>query len=271
MEKEKIGKIVILLTVLAFFGGTYYYYGYVNVKTGKVLQNETVEQSTIITQPTAHNPSNEIAKGVLLVDKAKEAVKQNNTQIQGKVEEAKKNDKKEIAQPKSSQTAAAKIRPSDKSTLAAVFKNFSGKKDPFSYTESHFNPFGSNAGSSSPSGQYLPGDLPPVPKGGSMSNLPSLPGPPSASGLSPLPSPPPSPENAVEIKGFIGDKVIAEIDGVVMALNKNEKFNKIKVLSVNPNELNAGFEINGKTYTKTLKTLSAEAVENIKVVKKYYN
>lgn len=267
-KEERSKKILIILMVLLLFGGTCYYYSGINNLSGKEVAVNHI------------NKENTYSPLKLLYSRFKP---QNKTEKTKQTEQTKTVARKEIKQEQPEKKLIAenpvettknttpekpektKLAPTGKSTLLSLAGKTSGKNDPFSYSESQFIPFASETGANS---SYNSGTFPPVPGSGSIGNLPSIPGLPSM-GLAPPPSP--KPTDLVVVKGFIGNKVIAEIDGVVESLNVNERVNNIKVLTVNPSTLTAKFEIKGKTVTKTLQSLTDENNENIQLVKNLHN
>ena len=236
LKEEKIKKIVILLIVSLIFGGTCYYYAGISNFQQKKLP-KIVQAKTILNKEKKPAQLKKIEK----VEKTTEIVKT------------------EESIPKT------KFKPTDKSALLSLAGKNSGKKDPFSYSESQFIPFASSQGANS----SYSGNFPPVPGAGSMGTLPGLPGFDPLSGLAPPPAP--KPEDLIIVKGFIGNKVIAEIDGVVEALNKNETIGDVKVLAINPEILTAKFEINGKPVTKTIKSLTDDYNGEVQLVKNLHN
>lgn len=253
LRDEKAKKLLIILIVLLFFGGTYYYYGF--AKVGK---------SSLKASHTKHVLAS--AQKTLSTANEGKAMKQ----VQG--DSAIKNDKKTESSKKEEikpeeKTVGGKIKPTDKSTLLGLSGKAAGKHDPFSYSESKFIPFTADSGENSSS---LPGALPPVPNAGSTGSLPSIPGLPGAGPLGLANPPAPKPEDLIIVKGFIGNKVIAEIDGVVEALSPSERINNVKVLSVNPSGLSARFEINGKPCTKTIKSLTSEYSGEMELIRNQY-
>lgn len=248
-EKEKSKKILIIFIALLLLGCTYYYYAKSN--TGKVISDSGIKTQI------------QDKKNILPISDKKafrELAKiQKIENIAKKVTEVSVPDK----------VADKKIKPTDRSTLLSLAEKSSGKHDPFSYSESRFIPFTSEGGGNSITS--FPGGLPPVP-GSGMGNLPSLPGLPGTISSSGLAQPPaPKPEDLIIVKGFIGNKVIVEIDGVVEALSENEKVDNTKVLLVNRPALTAKFEINGKPFIKTLKSLTNDYEGNIQLVKNLHN
>lgn len=234
MEQEKLKKILVIVTVLVLFGGTCYYYDY-----NKMANN----QSKIVAQGEIQKQ--EPVKIVTHIIKAEDKPQ---TKIETKTK------KSPIPEPQ--KIINKKLKPTGKSDLLALAGSSSGKNDPFSCSESKYIPV---SDTTSPNAASLPGSLPPVPSGGRIGNLPSLPGLPNintAGSIGLAPPPAPKPEDLVEIKGFIGNKVIAEVDGVVESLSENEKISSVKVLAVNPSTFTAEFQIKGKTVTKTMKSLN---------------
>ena len=246
LKEEKIKKIVILLIVSLIFCGTCYYYaGISNFQQKKPAE----KQLPIIAKSKATKQSNQQTT----LDKSSH--RDDKITIE----------KSEIAKTTEESTPKTnlktKFKPTDKSALLSLAGKNSGKKDPFSYSESQFIPFTSSQGIN----PTYSGNLPPVPGAGTMGTLPGLPGFDSLSGLAPPPAP--KPEDLIIVKGFIGNKVIAEIDGVVESLNKNEKIGNVKVLAVNPEILTAKFEINGKPVTKTIKSLTDDYNGEVQLAK----
>lgn len=129
-----------------------------------------------------------------------------------------------------------KIKPTNKADLiSAAFKS-AGKSDPFSYSES----------------RYMPINFEKI--GGH-----GLPTPPRAGGFGE------NPNNLVVIKGFLGKKVIIEVNGFTDSLKINETLGKVKVLGINSENLSCNLEIEGKKVTKTMQPI-IEPDENIKII-----
>jgi hypothetical protein len=283
LKEEKSKKIFIILTVLLLFGGTCYYYAGMNNSGLRLSHSEL--NSALVQQglkPVINKSQTQKQLGcspltALRADKASPSASARNPQVQGdslvqddkttiqNVDKKLEIEKTEKITPE--KILKTKIKPTGKSDLLSLASKSSGKHDPFSYSESKFIPFASSQGENS----SYSGNLPPVPGAGNMGTLPGLPGfnPLSSSGLANPPAP--KPEDLIIVKGFIGNKVIAEIDGVVEALNANEKVSNVKVLNVNPSLLTAKFEINGKTVTKTIKSLTDEYNGEFQLVKNMHN
>jgi len=245
IKEEKTKKLFIILIILMFFGATCYYYAGVNKKNQKIadvpvnIQNKK-EQTQIAVPEKQEKIIKEEKKEILKSEKIQE-----KTEIK-----------------------TTKTKPADKTAFLSLKSQYSGKNDPFSYSESNTVPPGSESGSSVASSA---GSLPPVPN--SSKGIGALPGIPqglqgfSSTGIASPPAP--KPEDLVIVKGFIGNKVIVEISGVVEALSVYEKVGNVKVLSVNPSALTAEFQINGKKYTKIIKSLTEDYTGELQLVKKY--
>lgn len=239
LKEEKNKKIFILVLVLLIFSGTCYYYSEIgNLRQNKIFINNFKFFNNKITKT-------EPQKIALHEERSLKQLEE----IQKEEETAAK------------QILKTKFKPTDKSAFLNITRKSSGKHDPFSYSESKFSPYAAdeNALSSNSAGNM--GNLPALPTLSGLSGVNNLP----SMGLAPPPAP--KPEDLVTIKGFIGNKVIADINGIVGSLSKNEKVDNVKVLSVNSSILTAKFEINGKIFTKTMKSLIDENNENIRLVK----
>ncbi len=140
------------------------------------------------------------------------------------------NKDKKVKKPGLSEAFMQKIRPSNKAELIELAFNSAGKRDPFSYRESKFRPAGTG----------------PSRKGFSAGDD-GLPAPPSVDE---------KPRNYAEIKGFFGNKVIADINGITDSLAAGESFGGIKVLSVDQENLTCEFMINGKKVIKKMKPVN---------------
>lgn len=103
--------------------------------------------------------------------------------------------------------------------------------------------------------------------GGPFSSVSNIPG------IGSLPTPPMGddynerkPAEAVVIKGFLGDKVIAEVKGITEALGVNQTLKGVKVLKVDHESLSCDFEIDGEKTTKTMQPLTEQ---NLSLIKKH--
>lgn len=277
-KEEKFKKIFIIVIVLLLFGVTYHYYAGINNPLQKKLSQKELNlsnnQNSIANVNSGSSSSNKITKFELLKPTVQRKKRLEQLEEIQKAENLDKNSEIKIAKTEEitpKKILNTKFKPTGKTDLLALSGKSSGKHDPFSYSESQFIPF---AAEQSDASSISSGNLPPVPRGGNIGNLPPIPG---LSGVNPLSSfglnnpPAPKPEDLITIKGFIGNKVIIDINGTVEALNENEKISNIKVLNINSSELTAKFEINGKIYTKTMQSLSDENNPNIELVKNLHN
>lgn len=246
MNEEKTRKLLLIFIVLLFFGCTYYYYG-----SGKPLeQPKTAENLNDKTnnkiKPDRH--AELVSAAIPQTTKTLVPKQQTLKQVQddGKVQkEAGAQIKTGIIETKAKpqKTTETKYKPTDKSYLASLSAESSGKSDPFSYKESRC--FSPNQNSEN-------GAIPPISGIQDLPTLPTLPGSSQAFDMPPTPKP----EEPVVIKGFIGNKVIAKVNGVVEALSENQEVNNVKVLSINPSTSTVKFEINGKQVSKTMPSLA---------------
>ncbi len=253
LKEEKTKKIFIIFVVLLLFGGTCHYYSGFKNTVSKTSNSKIVLKNT---QQKNNSLKSEQSKNF------KQTAEENLTQKKENKDKQKLKTKTEIQNKKAmpQKTPLNKFKPTDKSTFLILSNKSSGKNDPFSYSESRFVPF--DFDNEQHQNTNYSGTLPPIPNAGSMGTLPTLAGLP---GLAPPPSP--KPEESIQIKGFIGNKVIAEINGAVESLNANEKINNIRVISVDPLSYTAKFEINGKKISKTIKSLSDEHNGELQLVK----
>lgn len=272
LKEEKSKKILIVSMVLLLFGGTYYYYSF--IKTNGSSNIEIAQNKPVISSQQESLPALKISGSNLASQNKYEQTspatnivpRKNRLEQLEEIQKAEKNH--EIIKAENPEKIAnTKFRPADKSTLLTLAGKSSGKHDPFSYSESKFVPF--EADKNGKNSSYPAGKLPPVPMTGSMGNLPSIPGLPgynpyNTQGLAAPPAP--KQEDLITIKGFIGNKVIAQIDGLVDAFNENDKSGNVKIIAVDPSALTAKFEINGKIFTKTMKSLSNEPNGNIELL-----
>jgi hypothetical protein len=254
MEQEKAKKILVILAVLMLFGGTCYYYGFnkpVNVVVKAKGNNPTVLANiSNVKEPVIKKE--QVLKQIQPELKPEIKMQTDN----GQVKVPKQLDK---AEPEKIVVFSSpnKYKPTGKRDLLALAGKTSGKSDPFSYSESRSV---LSSGDTKVNPLSMPTSLPPVPTGSKIVNLPSLP--PGLPGFNPSQglAPPPAPRlhDEVLIKGFIGNKVIAEIDGVVESLAESEKVGTVKVLNVDSSNFTAKFLVKDKVVVKTLKTLTAE-------------
>ncbi|NLF83525.1 MAG: hypothetical protein GX568_06045 [Candidatus Gastranaerophilales bacterium] len=231
-RQQQIKKILIILVVIGLFGLSYYYYGVRAPKTALMTAKNTVETKTQkdkgkLTQATAASSSAKNTK--------KTASKSAETQP---VNNGQKESEEEIPS-----NANKKIKPTNKSSLISAALSSTGKADPFAHGR---NSFAAYSGGSSLQNYAPYSDLP---------GLSELPPPPGFDGAEV------SPEERVQIKGFLGDKVIAEINGVTEALAAGEKLDGVKVLSVDAAKYESSFLIDGKTVSKKLPPITSSNAE----------
>lgn len=124
-----------------------------------------------------------------------------------------------------------RIKPTDKNDILARALGSAGKNDPFSYRESNFSPIVS-------SGKFIP-------------DLNGLPAPPES-------QEPEKPAEAVVIKGFLGNKVIAQIKGFTESLAVNESLRGVRVLGIDSVNLSCDFEIDGKKVTRKMSPITGQ-------------
>jgi hypothetical protein len=232
-RQQQIKKILIILVVIGLFGLSYYYYGVREPKTASMATKNTVETKA---QKDKGKPITTTASSSAKNTK-KAAVKSTETQPIS-------NKHKEFEEEIPSNTHK-KIKPTNKSSLISAALSSTGKADPFAHGR---NSFAAYSGGSSLQ-NYAP-----------YSDLP---------GLSELPPPPGfdgaekevSPEERVQIKGFLGNKVIAEINGITEALAAGDKLDGVKVLSVDAAKYESSFLIDGKTVSKKLPPITSSNAE----------
>ena len=248
IKEEKARKLLVIIVVLLFFGCTYYYYGdqKLSFSVGKVSR-----------QPAKQAKAKNIVVEQTKPDEKQEKTSEVNPVLEeaAEVQTEKAVTDEETVKPEEPKKAPVQVKhkPTDRSYLAGLSKDASGKKDPFSFSESRFNPYTEFSSSSS---AFLP-----------TQNLPEIPGFSHGNGLIDIP-PVPKPEEAVVVKGFLGQKVIAKVNGVVQSLKENDVVNNVKVISINPSEYTVKFEIDGKPVTKTMKSLTDRENKDIEIVKK---
>lgn len=244
IKTDKSKKIFIILIILILFGGMYYYY----YKIKK--QNEFSLQPAVNTISTVNN--NKIPEKSLKIVKKPE-ISKNTTNLSNKSDQI----------PIKKEIDAAVIKPTNKENITRLAMIDSGKSDPFS--DLNKKTLWQRPGNTAYIKQnYLP--LPPASMRGlpAIGKLPEL----SIPNSKNLPNMVQIPE-PVAIKGFIGNKVIVDINGITQSLSVNESFQDIKVLQVNPGGLSARFKRNGEIITKTVRDLTAETINNkdLKLVK----
>ncbi|OGI02169.1 MAG: hypothetical protein A2Y25_04835 [Candidatus Melainabacteria bacterium GWF2_37_15] len=223
-NSENLKKLVTALVVITLFVVSFYYYAPNKKEVTLAEKLEKIPQIELKTHPKVKLPPE--------IDRHPESSLRHPEQSEGSVPiegdssvvSLPQNDKEEIK-------INTKIKPTDIKDLIADAMETSGKRDPFSYIESSFSPF--SGGSSR----------------GSDPGLAGLPAPPMSLDFAPE-----KPKELVVVKGFLGDKVIAEIKGLTESLAVNESLQGIKVLKVDSANLTCVFQINGRRVTKTMKS-----------------
>jgi len=128
------------------------------------------------------------------------------------------------------------IKPTSRDDLIQMAFGSAGKNDPFSYTESNFGCVKrSDSGTSDSSG---------------------LPNPPGRNE---------KPSSYLEVKGFFGDKVIAEVNGLTDSLATGETLRGVKVLSIDRKNFTCQFLVNGEIVTKKMKPLTKKPHKDVDI------
>jgi len=245
-NQEKIKKLLIIIIALGLFGASYYYYVYKQKKTfakqlqkvelkqpakkvaaDQVILSNTKDPLRYMQGDSSAEPQNEIMK----VDPIKKV-----SNVTKKV--VKKVENSEVIKPQKT-----KIKPTDKAALIKAAAGSRGKYDPFSYAESNF----------------IPSDMT---KTASSGRVKGLPAPPRMSGQNNAGN-----GNYAEIRGFLGNKVIAEINGFTDSLKVGETLRGIKILSIDSKNLTCELEIDGKKVTKKMNPVN-KSDKNVEVMYK---
>lgn len=230
-NQERNKKLLIIIFSMCLFGASYYYYVYKQDSAEQkpikqfVSKNKTISAKISVSEPSKASKT-----------KIKQQIKEEVTGVKGKI----KKDKETQCEKKQSEAIpelvrevknydTKKIKPSTKADLVKTAINSSGKNDPFSYTESNFTQFKTTYAGSR----------------GRKSG--SLPGPPTVEK---------KPDNYVEIKGFLGNKVITEINGLTDSMSVGETLRGVKVISIDPVNLVCEFEIKGKKVARKMKPVT---------------
>lgn len=249
---ENLKKIIIATVVLATFGVSYYYYAkneqqYAQAeKPVKLAVNNnkkaaqadkkavkvSIKDIKKVAKPEQKEEKAVASPGIPAVKNdakvAEEPVKQVAKQEKPEIKEAKATVNVDKKQPKQEKIV---IKPTQIKDLLANASKTSGKNDPFSYVESQFMPFNTCG------------------KGCKTSRLGGLPVPPGGGDVA-------GPREAVIIKGFLGNKVIADIKGFTESLGVNESLQGVKVVSVDPANLTCEFIIDGEKVKKTMQPIN---------------
>ena len=220
--KEKTKKLIIISISLILFGISYYYYTFKQIKFHKkpIFISEYSKKVVLPLRKVISKESISAHKTAKIDDKKNKKGLKNITK---RIKKDKKSEKK--------------IKPTDKSELIKIASGIKGKNDPFSYDESRFNPFMTRKRSHS---------------GANYSRINNLPSPPALSGHI---VPKNKPDEYIEIKGFLGNKVLIDVNGFTDSLGAGETLRGIKVISIDSQNLSCEFDIKGKKVTKTMKPI----------------
>lgn len=249
-KTEKLKKILTLIVTLVFFSGIYYYYGNTKKDTP-----QNIEKQTVSVVNTSANLTHEVKKI------AEKPVEKPVTKPAG-------TDQKSNS---SANYFSNLIKVTDKSTLAKGALASAGKNDPFSEKSSDASqhPFytsfseeylsskqslANNLGFSSLSFAKLPviGNLP------QLSNFPCM---------SPYLKINNIDRSEIILKGFIGQKVIVSINGIVEALKVNDSLQNIKVIKIDPENLTAKFQKEGNVIVVSMTGLTDVSSQNAKLIR----
>lgn len=237
MDQEKLKKILIAVITLFLFSITYYYYS--TVKSTDVIKTaDKSNKSDIIKPKTELKSSVNKQDKKIVVEKIIVPINKPQDKV---------------------------IKPTNKLEMIRLASISAGKADPF---------FGINPGRSkfavSQVSQNL--SLPPVTTGGLpiISDLPTLG---SVPGFKTLPDISktaviPEKQDYFNIKGFIGNKVIVDVNGMTDSLGTNQSLQGIKVLEVNPKSLTAKFKREKDIIIKQFRSLTkVDDPTSVKLVK----
>ena len=206
-----------ILVIMAIFGGIYYYY-----TSSKVADSSAKTVTKSETKADVVNTNNSKDS---IISKTDSKIKNINNFI----------------------------KPSVKADIAKIALLSAGKADPFTDTISITGNIISNSSlkhtSHSPYSLPMPPSIKGLPVIGQLPKI-SLSGLPSDQTYIPGSL---SVQDGIRIKGFIGNKVIVDINGAIEALKVNEKFRSIKVLQIDPAGLSAEFMKDGKTLPALLR------------------
>ena len=140
------------------------------------------------------------------------------------------------------------IRPTSKSEILKLAAQCKTKKDPFEDTLGKSELTSANLNTKSNQNVNAPLPFPPSAPNLSVPKLPDLA---SAQPTGSL-TPPPEPKEPFSLKGFLGKKVIVQVDGFTEALRVGDSYRGIKVLSIDSDNLIAKFSKDGTIITKSL-------------------
>lgn len=250
-KTENTKKILIAFIVFGLFIASSYYYTMGKKQTRLPQMHHKAVQNEV--KPSVNADIKPISESNKTVSKSSEktssATEAKNKQSNIKSIPAKKEKVKQEKTPE--KITNNKIKSTDIKTLMANATKKSGKNDPFSYAESRAMPFKSGGQASSRANSSVPGALP---------DLNMLPVPPELSTEQTKESVDP-----VIVKGFIGNKVIAEIKGYTESLGINESLKGVKVLSVDSANLTTVFLVDGKKIIKTIQPVTPKENKNVEI------
>ena len=234
-KTEKTKKVLLILLILLLFAGTYYYYGSSN------------RQFKCYQQDIATNDTNSQTIINLQANKEESITKQPVA------------NEKEVNKTVNKINFTKTIKPSDKTRLAKLAMTTAGKSDPFSGTGVVNSQYKFNNSKT--------GILPPPPKPSYINGLPTIGDLPKFD-FNRNPYSMPEFKESLAVKGFVGDKVIVNVNGSTESLKVNETFQGVKVLKIDTKSLIAKFKKDGEIITKSIKNLTdIEDRSDIKMLK----
>jgi len=263
---EKLKRVLLIVLILALFGGTYYYYNKLaQHNTVIIAKKEQVTASKVSAmQKIEQSVKNEVSPLLSSVTN----IKQGNNQQEAAVTNQKTN---KIPETVTAVQHSYVIKVSAKDSLKKLAMESKGKTDPFEGMVGKTMPDSPTSAKSIANLSNLPNiklnSLPQVPffkpnfssKGlpsvGNFNNFNSL-----------------NNNDAIEIKGFIANKVIVDVNGLVESLGINESFQDIKVLNIDKTNLTAKFKKDNRVITKNMKSLtSVDNEDDIQLIKNIKN
>ncbi|MFH0702077.1 MAG: hypothetical protein V2B14_00860 [bacterium] len=252
IQKEKSKRLLVIIIVL-ILAGIGYFYSISSNKPKKTAESLITNANKTLSETSAET------------NETNSEIKLNKNKIKHK-----KTSKKTSAD-KEAKKSFSKIKSIDKSLIIKIASAVSGKIDPFSALEGKL-------ASSQKTVELLPEKLP-VNKFFDSKKYTLPPPPLSSSNITELPPleniPLPdgmSPPNAdlINVKGFIGNKVIMDINGLSESLKTNELFQGIKILEIDPINLTVKFKKEDKIITEKIKSLTeVNNKEDLELVKNF--
>lgn len=241
-KEEKSKKILLVFVILILFGCTYFYYNNwaknkpnIIVKKGAAIVNKVMPQKDVKTTDIL---AQEVDDEVIVKKENLTAQKPKN--------------------PASNESNV--IKPTNKEALVKMAMASKGKSDPFEgLVGKSPNPI--RGIKNIPN--FKIGSLPVLPNAKGLPTFNGLPSLSNLNGFKTLKN-----NDSIEVKGFIGNKVIVNVNGIIESLKPNETFQDIKVLSVDNRNLTVKFKKNNKIITKNIKSLTdVDNKNDIKLVK----